>query len=469
MGTLFGTLDIGRKALQAQQLALQVTSNNMANINTPGYSRQHAVFQADRPVETGAGLIGTGVTVTNIESARDQFIELRLVQETQIRSEQDAVFSALNQIQEVLSASADGLQDDISRFFNSFSRLANDPESSGLRNAVLATAQSLAASFNSAARQLDEVQARVNGSIDDAVNQVNTLAGNIATLNQAILAAEGSGSEASGLRDQRQEYVKELSELADVHYYEATDGTFYVSIAGGHSLVSGQAVQPLAAVPVGIQGFFEVRSGANNITNLISGGAIAGFVQIRDRQIPDYENDLDTLANTIINEVNTQHLLGTDIQGNAGINFFTPTPAPPPPMVLPAGAARNFAVNPAILANSLLIAAGQSGEVGDNANALDLASLAVLKTLNGNTETYAEAFGSLQFKVGTAAQGSKRALDAQSAVMVQLQNQRDSISGVSLDEEALDLMRFQRAFQAATKFISTIDQLTGELIATFGR
>lgn len=468
MGSLFASLDIGKKSLQAHQLALQVTSNNMANINTPGYSRLHTVFETDFPVETGAGPIGTGVRVRQIESARDQFIELRLVQEVQNRAEQEAVFSALDQVQEVLSASAQGMQSDISRFFNSFSTLANDPESSGLRNAVLAAGQNLAASFNSAARQLDDVQSSVNRSIDDAVNRVNTLASNVATLNQQILVAEGVGSEASGLRDQRQEYLKEISELVDVQYYESTDGSFYVSVAGGHSLVSGNTVQPLSAVPVGIQGFFEVRSGSNNITNIVSGGSIAGFVQIRDRKIPDYQNDLDTLADTIINQVNTQHVLGTDVQGNAGVNFFTPTPPPPLPQMLPTGAARNFAVNPVVAADGLLIAAGQSGEAGDNANVLDLAALADLKILNANTETFAEGFASLQFKVGTAAQSSERMLEAQNAVLVQLQNQRDSISGVSLDEEALDLMRYQRAYQAATKFISTIDELTGELIATFG-
>lgn len=113
MGSLFASLDIGRKSLQAHQLALQVTSNNISNINTPGYSRLHAVFATDRPVETGAGPIGTGVTVRQIESARDQFIELRLVQEVQNQAQEDAVFNALDQIQEVLSASAQGMQNDL--------------------------------------------------------------------------------------------------------------------------------------------------------------------------------------------------------------------------------------------------------------------------------------------------------------------------------------------------------------------
>ena len=329
----------------------------------------------------------------------------------------------------------------------------------------MSVAQNLATSFNRAARQLEETQSSVNRSIEDAVNKVNILAGNVATLNQEIIVAEGGGTEASGLRDQRQEYIKELSSLIDVHYYEAEDGAFYVSVAGGHSLVSGNTSQPLSAVPLGIQGHFEVR--ADNITNLISGGEVAGFIEIRDQKIPTYLGDLDTLANTIITQVNTQHALGTDLLGNAGGNFFNPTPAPPAPLVLPAGAARNFSVNVALVADARLVA-GQSGEAGDNANALALAGLAAVKTLNGGAETFAEGFASLQFRVGTDTQGAKRTLDPQSAVLTQLQNQRDSVSGVSLDEEALDLVRFQRAYQAATKFISTIDQLTGDIIAAFG-
>jgi flagellar hook-associated protein 1 FlgK len=468
MGSLFASLDIGRKSLQSHQLALQVTSNNMSNINTPGYSRQHAVFEADFSVQTSAGLIGSGVTVKNIASARDQFIELRVVEETQHASEQEAMFNTLDQIQRILPSGSGGVQDGISQFFNSFSTLANNPESSALRNAVLSAAQNLATSFNGAARQLEETQSSVNRSIEDAVNKVNILAGNVATLNQEIIVAEGGGTEASGLRDQRQEYIKELSSLVDVRYYEAQDGAFYVSVAGGHSLVSGNTAQPLSAVPVGIQGHFEVRSGVNNITNLISGGEVAGFIEIRDQKIPTYLGDLDTLANTVINQVNTQHALGTDLLGNAGGNFFNPTPVPAAPLVLPAGAARNFSVNAALVADPRLVAAGQSGEAGDNANALALAGLAAVKTLNGGTETFAEGFASLQFRVGTDTQGAKRTLDAQSAVLTQLQNQRDSVSGVSLDEEALDMVRFQRAYQAATKFISTIDQLTGDIIAAFG-
>ena len=469
MSTLFGNLEIGRKALLAHQLALQVTSNNMSNVNTPGYSRQKTVLEEDHPNQTAAGPVGTGVVVKNIDAIRDQFIDLRLAQGTQSAGKQQALFNTLSRIQSVVPPGPDGLQEGISRLFNSFATLANNPESAALRGSVVSAAQNLTSLFNSTAQQFDEIQASVNSSIGDAVGQVNTLASSIAILNQQIMEAEGGGHTANNLRDQRQEYIRQMSEFLDVNYYESSDGTFNVSVAGGHPLVTANTAYALSAVQTAPQGFFQVKAGSNDITNLIAGGKVAGWIQQRDQGIPDYQNDLDTLANTIISQVNTQHAPGTDLLGNnPGVNFFNPSPAPTPPQTLPKGAALAFSVNAALVADNRLIAASVSGEPGDNANALSLAALANAKTLSGGTETFAEGYAALQFKVGTHAQSSQRASDVQNSVLTQLQNERDSVSGVSLDEEAIDLVRFQRAYQAATKFISTIDQLTGELIATFG-
>ena len=484
MGTLFGNLEIGKKSLLADQLALQVTGNNMANINTPGYSRQRAVLQTAIPVSTAAGLVGSGVDVKTIESVRDPFVELRLAKGTQNSSKQEAIFRTLDQVQTVFPAGDKGLQEGISRFFDSFATLANNPESDALRHTLTSAADSLASTFRSSAQQLIDIQQNVNSSIKDAVTKINTLASNIATLNKEIVSAEASGNEASSLRDQRSLYINQLSELADVQYYQSTDNTFYVSVTRGLNLVAGTSTTPLSASPAGISGFYQIKSGLNDITSKIKGGQLAGLVELRDVRIPTYQSDLDTLADTIINQVNAQHKLGIDLLGNAGADFFNPTPAPAPPASLPSGAALNFSVNPSILADVRTIAAsqtdplpttpaptpnpGHSGAPGDNANALALANLINLRPLGNGTQTFSQNYASLQFKVGTDTQSSKRTLDAQGAVLTQLKNQRDSISGVSLDEEAVDLVRFQRAFQASAKFISTIDQLTGEIIQAFG-
>ena len=219
-------------------------------------------------------------------------------------------------------------------------------------------------------------------------------------------------------------------------------------------------VNPLTTSAIPPSGLVQLKSGPNDITSLIQGGKLAGLLRVRDQLIPAYQNDLDTLAEGIITQVNTVHSAGTDLQvppSSPGLNFLNPVTGV-------SGAAQVFSVNPAIAADLKNIAAGRSGSPGDNANALTMANLANQKVLSGGTETFAESFASLQFKVGTDTQSAKRSLDTQSALLKQLKNQRDSVSAVSLDEEAIDLIRFQRAYQASAKFISTIDQLTADLI-----
>jgi flagellar hook-associated protein 1 len=462
MSGLFSSLEIGRKSLLAQQQALQVTSNNVANVNTPGYSRQRAVLEASRPLQDGLLQIGTGVDVSSVESARDRFLEIRVADGTQSAGKQQASLDSLNQIEGVFNVGDQGIQEAISRFFNSFSTLANDPTSVPLRTSVLSAAENLTNVFQNSAQQLTEIQQNINGSVVDSVNQINDLASSIASLNREIGAAEAVGGEASTLRDQRTELVNQLSNLVDIHYFEDEKGGFSVSVAGGQSLVTADFVHPLTTSATPPSGLVQVKLGSNDITPLIKGGRIAGLLQVRDQLIPKYQNDLDTLAESIVSQVNAIHSAGTDLQvppSAPGLNFFNP-------VATTAGAAQAFSLNPAITADVRNIAAGQSGSPGDNANALALANLASQKVLSGGTETFAESFASLQFQVGTDKQSTQHSLDTQSALLKQLKNQRDSVSSVSLDEEAVDLIRFQRAYQASAKFISTIDQLTSDLIQT---
>jgi len=462
MSGLFSSLEIGRKSLLAQQQALNVTSNNIANVNTPGYSRQQAVLEASPPVQDGLIQIGTGVDVKSIESARDRYLEIRVADGTQSNGKQQALVDSLSQIEGIFNPGDNSLQAAISQLFNSFSTLANDPSSSSLRNSVASAAQNLSSVFQGSAQQLQDIQQNANSSVIDAVNKINSLAASIASLNRNIGAAEAVGGDAATLRDQRTELVNQLSELIDVHYYEDESGNFSVSVAGGQSLVTADFVRPLTTATAPPSGFVQIKSGSNDITSLIQGGKIAGWLQVRDQKIPGYQNELDTLAEGIISQVNATHSAGTDLQvppSNPSLNFFNPVAGV-------AGAAKAFSLNPAIAADLKNIAAGQSGSPGDNANALALANLANQKVLSGGTETFAQTLASLQFHIGTDAQSAKQSLDTQSALLSQLQNQRDSISGVSLDEEAVNLIRFQRAYQASAKFISTIDQLTSDLMQT---
>ncbi|MEW5978201.1 MAG: flagellar hook-associated protein FlgK [Acidobacteriota bacterium] len=469
MATLFGSLEIGRKSLNASQLALEVAGNNIANINTPGYSRQRAVLQPSLPLATGAGLIGTGVDVTSIQGVRDRFIEARLSGVLQSHARQEEIVGYLSQVESVFDIHASGLQDSIANFFNSFSSLSQNPESVPYRGNVILAAQNLVSQFQASSQQLTTIQRNLDQAVTSAVHEINRLAAGIASLNQQIFSLELGGAEANSLRDERQELLNELSEWVDIRYYEDESGSVSVSVAAGTiPLVSSVISQPLNTNTVDpASQLVQVRSATAVLDTRIEGGKLAGFLEVRDRLIPRYLAQLDELASAVITEVNALHTSGLDLDLNAGINFFDPDPAPV------SGAAARIALNPAIASNPRLIAAagGSAAGTGNNETALKLAGLASARVLGGvpPTQTLADALGALQFGIGNDQQDAKQRLNTQSSLLTQLRNQRDSISGVSLDEEAIDLVRFQRAFQAASRYISLIDSLTEELMQTLGR
>jgi len=462
---LFDSLEIGRKSLLAQQAALEVTGNNIANVNTPGYHRQRAILEETAPMPTGIGELGTGVTVSQVRSVRDQFLELRISQATQNVAMQDAVAAYLRQVGTAFGSGNNSIQEDLSRFFNSFSTLATDPTSSPLRYGVVSAAQNLAASFREAAQQLVDVQDQANAAAEQTVSEINELTGRIAQLNMQIASGEAGGSDAATLRDQRSLALNELAAAIDIHYYEADDGTVTVSTAGGDSLVTAGFVSELHTETQPPNGYVGVFTSTKEITDSIRGGKLGGLLDVRDRLIPAYQQQLDTLAAAVISQVNTAHSAGTDLQSpstSPAVNLFMPA-------ATVAGAAAGFTVNPDVVSDVRYIAAGLSGAPGDNANALAIAALSFQKLLSGGTQTFAESFAALQFGIGTDEQGAIMQSDVGNAVLTQLENSRESYSGVSLDEEATDLIRFQRAYQAAARFVSVIDQLTEELVQTLGR
>jgi flagellar hook-associated protein 1 FlgK len=378
---------------------------------------------------------------------------------------QDTVASYVRQVGTTFTSGNGSIQDRLSQFFNSFSTLASDPTSTPLRYGVLSAAQNLASSFTEAAQQLVDVQSQANAAATETVREINQLTSRIAQLNMQIGAAEAGGNEAATLRDERTTAINDLAAAIDIHYYEADDGTVTVATAGGDSLVTAGFVTELHTESQPPNGFVGIFTPTQDITSSIRGGKLGGLLDVRDRLVPAYQGQLDTLAAAIISQVNTAHTAGTDLQSPATsptLNLFTP-----PASV--AGAAANFAVNPLVAADVRYIAAGQSGSPGDNANALAIAALASQKSLAGGTQTFAESFAALQFGVGTDEQNATLQSNIGNSMLTQLENSRDSYSGVSLDEEATDLLRFQRAYQAAARFVGVIDQLTAELIQTFGR
>jgi flagellar hook-associated protein 1 len=445
MSGLFGTMSIAVGALLAEQGALEVTSNNVANANTPGYSRQRPVLVASDPVIVGQLTLGTGVLLQKIESLRDPILELRIHEETQQQGSLDAFVSAMQQV-EVLFNNAN--QGDIgtlmSKFFASLQQLSTDPSSLSLRQAVLTAAGNLASGFQTTARNLQSQQTNIDLNVVQAAAQVNTLTSQIAELNGEIQSLENLGKEASVFIDQRDVLINNLSQLIDVSAIKSDNG-LTLTTSNGTALVAGTRSYALTT-QLDVSGVQHIFSQGADITSKITSGKLAGLIQVRDQKIPTLLSDLDTLASGLATAVNTAHQGGFDLAGNPGGDFFVPPPA--------TGAAASLAV---AITDPTLIAASSDGSPGSNGNVLALSAVHDQAVAAGQTPS--DFYSNLVFGVGSDVANGSADQEASGLVLRQLQDQRGSVSAVSLDEEAANMLQFQRAYDAAGRMVSTVNEM----------
>ena len=458
MSSLFGTLSIALRALMAHQGALDVTSNNIANINTPGYSRQRAVFQPDPPVSFGSLQLGTGVSLEKVESIRDRVLELRIHQETQQEGRLDSFLTGMRQVEALFNeAQGVGLEGVLTEFFNSLQELTVEPSSILLRQKVLSSAENLTQAFRQKATNLATLQTSFNQTIIQSVTDVNRITEEIANLNVEVSGLVGIGKDPGAFADQRNHLIRQLSELIDIAVIDAGQGSVTITTSNGTALVVGTKNVPLSVQLDPATGLHGIRSQGADITGSITAGRIGGLLDIRDQQIPAVLADLDALAVALANNLNTGNAAGFDLLGNPGGDFFVPPPAGG------VGAARVFAV---AITDPALIAASSDGAPGSNGNLLNLVDLRNQSIVNGQRPD--EFYSNMISRLGNDIAGASFELEAESLVLRQLRNQRSNISGVSLDEEAANLIRFQRAFEASARVISVVDELT-ELTINLGR
>jgi len=434
-------------ALQADQGAIAVTTNNIANVNTPGYSRQIANLQEGPVVTFGNLQFGTGVNLASVQGVRDNVLQLRLDQQAQTQGQLDTFVAGMNEIQPVFNEAAGaGLESSISQFFNSFQQLAADPTNLGLRQSTISDGQALAAGFNQAASALDTQQQAADQGVVQSVSQINTLTAQIASLNGQITAATGQGQTPNSLLDQRALLVNQLSGIVDVSSITADKTGLTLTTKGGALLVTGTQSFNLST-QANAAGFQDVYAQGKDITASIQSGNLAGYLQLRDQEIPSIATKLDTLASGIATAVNTQSTAGFDLNGAAGVNFFVPPAAGP-------GAALNLAV---AITNPAQVAASADGTDGNNANATALANLQNQAVVGGQTPI--DYYSSLVFQVGNDTADATAAQTGQQLVTQQLQDQQGAISGVSLDQEGANLVLYQNAYSAAARVAGIISTL----------
>jgi flagellar hook-associated protein 1 len=451
MSGLFGTLSIALSSLGVSQEEMATTSNNVANANTPGYSREVSDTAAGDPIAEGAISIGTGVVLQKIESLRDPILEIQLNQATQQNSQLNTALTQLQQLQTQFASSTSGIGADISNFFNSLQQLAPDPTNLELRQSVLTAAGNLASDFNTAASNLQTQRSNIDLNVVQSVGAINALTAQIASVDQQISRLQNAGQNPSTLIDRQTSLIRQLSGLAGVSVIP-TDQGITVALSNGATLVSGSQSFALST-QLGSDGVQHVFSGAQDITSSLTGGSLSGLVQIRDQEIPALGSSLDQLAAGLANGLNTANQAGFDLNGVAGTNIFVPPP------VGGVGAAATLTVN---ITDPALIAASSDGTLGSNGNLAVLSAVATQPLANG--ETPIDSYSSIVFQVGNDTSNTSADVDSSALILQQLQDQRGSISGVSLDEEASNLIQYQTAYQAAARVVSAVDAMLADAV-----
>ena len=317
-------MSLGTRALAANYAALQSTGNNIANVNTPGYSRQSVVLETAGGQFTGAGFFGKGVLVSTIERAHSDYLKNEAATSTALAAADEARSSNLQNLENVFKTGESGLGYAAGQLFNAFADVANKPQDASARLVVLARADEMASSFSAAAQQVETIQSGVAQDLKVAIKSVNSLTTQIAGLNQKIAAAQGSGHQPNDLLDQREQAINQLSQFIQVTTIPADDGTTSVFLGGGQSIVLGAVSTNLAPVPdefnpsrmqVGLDATHGVRTLPDE---LLSGGSIAGLLQFQNSDLARARDQLGQMAAAIAGAVNTQQSLGIDLGQPAG-------------------------------------------------------------------------------------------------------------------------------------------------------
>lgn len=569
MSGITNILDIAARSLLAEQLGIEVTAHNVANVNTPGYSRQRVDYATAITVPSPYGPMGSGVKVQGIERSFDPFITARLDEKSSLLADYQTRASALELVAAFFNETQEaGLNDLLSDFWAAWQDLANNPSGYGERQALVFQALTLCDAFNFKADQLVQERLKLLQQVGPALQEINQHAANIAKLNREIVEMEANGRTANDLRDQRQLEISKMSQLIGIRTFATGESTINVTLTNGLPLVEGVSswrltyeLSPTGFVDLIWQGPGGTEEHLDPST--LAGGKLAALLKVRDVLIPQYQQELDQMASEFIFLVNSQHTLGvgltffSEITGSYAVNDVA---APLGSAGLPFGdrivsgsfqifvdrdgaplTSGSIAVNPSLSLNDLVaainsapglagyvtasvennclkivanspsdtfafaqdtsqvlaalgvntfftgdkaytfkvntlvlnqpqfIAAGQidaSGAhaVGDNRNALALAALENAPT-GSEGLTIAERYQQLVMTLGLEAQQADSQKNFFQGLVEQLTQMRDAVSGVSLDEELTNLVKFQRAYQAAARLVSVADELYQTLLA----
>lgn len=516
MTSTFHSIETAKRSLFTQTAALNTTGHNIANANTEGYTRQRVNMQASIPMEAygmgrsvNPGQLGTGVEYNAVTRIREGFLDSQYRSENTANGNWTTQADALDKLQGIFNEPSDtGIRSVLDNFWNSWSDLSKDPENVTARRIVKENAAALTDALNYMSSQLTNLGADLTTNVAVKANEAQGYLTSIADLNKSITRIEGLGDDANDLRDQRDLLTDKLSKIMNITVQDTDQG--YTIMLGGQTLVEGEEVQTRineGSTPEEQGAFLEDAFSSE----LLTGGEVYGMIYSRKTYVEDYSKQLDNLANTLANGdvkvtlpkgsvlpsgVSVTAVDGTSVSGTLsedtevivkGLNGLhqlgytadgTSTPGLP---FFEGTTAATIKLNPKISDNPNLIASSLRTEgsstsesviKGNNTLALLVANLKESSfTSAGDGErkaTIASFYSSVVGQLGVQAQEAQRQTQNSDVLLEQAESSRQSVSGVSLDEEMSELLKFQHAYSAAARFMTTFDELLDKLINSTG-
>ena len=450
--SLSSLLSIARSALLTHQRSMDVTAHNIANANTPGYTRQKLMLTPETAQWGPLYSIGRGVTATGIQRTRDQFYDSSFRADSGAMGRSGTLYDYMGRIEATLGEpSSTGLSSAMDSVFRAFSDLAGDPSSSPNRELVRQSAGRMTQQLRSLAGTISSVR---QGALEDMrlqVDQTNQLASQVSDLNGRILALGGPSRTASDLMDQRDVLIDQLSQLMDIQVMNRADGTVAVQ-AGNQMLVDGKRSTPLAVATVGAGFGLVTQSGGISVN--ARGGSLQALVELTQTELPAVQAQLDQLASALVTEFNALHSAGYTLNGSTGVNFFDPTGV----------TASTISLSASVQASSDNIAAAGLSAPGDGSVAASLAALATTGVGSLGGRSLREFFVGFASGVGIDVKSARQDFEAELILVERADQARQAVGGVSIDEEMVNLISQQQAYQAAARLIAVADEMMQDLM-----
>ncbi|UYL10111.1 flagellar hook-associated protein FlgK [Bdellovibrio sp. SKB1291214] len=458
MSKISAMMDTGKRSLMNSQTALQTVGHNIANKSTEGFSRQRVELLSNVPIGEGGLQIGMGARAGVVTRVNNPWLEKQIQKEGMSMGYEDARADGLSRVEQIYNEQNNkGLNQYVTDFFNGFRELSNNPESLASRTMVREAAVGMTKDFGRVTSQLRGVQEDLDAQLKTTVGEINEITKEIASLNEKIQTIEVQKVPANDERDRRDLLLKKLGDKIDITWAEGRDGLVTVTAGRTAILVSGIGSSELKAQPTNTRDrmeiFFQGTGTPANVTEQITGGRIGGILNVRDEVVENLLTHVDNLAYTLATEVNKAHIEGFDRHGKNGVLFFEQ-----PEQVK--GAASTMSMNRTIFNDvSKIAAASRPDAAGDNTVANVISALQYRQVMDGGTATMDDYYNTQVGQVGAMVQRAVKSQESQKNVMNQLTNIRESISGVSLDEETTKMIEFQKTYDASARLIKTADEM----------